>query len=105
MKLTYYKEKKDGKQIKKGILNFENLKCSVKIKDSKKFRFDLVIKGLSRAFMLRALNEEDYSDWIKALTISIENSNGYKHNLFIEERQLAVKAWRYDFIHEIDFLS
>lgn len=58
------------------------------------------MKGVSRIFHLKALNEEDLMLWLRALNLAIAESRGYSSNLGLDGMKFKVKSWRYDWLDE-----
>lgn len=63
------------------------------------------MKGVTRIFKLRALNADDFHMWTFKLMKTMENSKGRLLGLGVDEKQLAVKSWRFDQIDEKNFLK
>eukprot|EP00347_Sterkiella_histriomuscorum_P016113 403354443 len=98
-KLSYYK----NHEIK-GVINFDLVDCQIK-SNLQKYRIDLKLAGISRIFKLKCQEHSDYIMWTEALQLVIKSSKGYLNKLFIDEKNLSVKSWRFDRIDEKAFLK
>ena len=80
-----------------GVINFNIVTIEVQIN---KNIFKLVALGGKRAFKLRCKSEQDALDWVFAITMHINSSNGRKIVLPISGKS---NFWKFNRISESDF--
>jgi hypothetical protein len=63
------------------------------------------MKGVDRVFKLRTSDKKEFLKWSLIIQKNIFESIGQQKNLGIDEKNLSIKAWRYDRINEDEFLK